>query len=84
MLMQVELTVMDYNELFEIEQTATLKGKNGAKMAPQDGPHLGTVLVPLCKVVLFFSNMIIKKKTAPTSKVAPFSREPFWLPFFSQ
>ena len=34
------------------------------KVEPRDGPHLGTVLV----------NMIIKEKSAPPSKVAPFSK----------
>ena len=47
-------------------------------------PHVGTVLVPLCKVV---SNMIIKEKTAPLLKSgAVFQNgsrvEPFWLHFF--
>ncbi len=42
--------------------------RNGSRAEPfpcspcsQDGPHIGTVLVPLCKVLaFFFSNMIIK------------------------
>ncbi len=48
--------------------------------SPQDGPHLGTVLVPFWKR---FSNMIIKEKMAPPYKVVLFYKT-FWLNFFSQ
>ncbi len=48
------------------------KKKGGAifMSSPQDGPHLGTVLVPLCKVVSFSA----KKRLimAPLPKVEPF------------
>ncbi len=44
-------------------------------MVRNSAPYLSdSILVPPSKVELFFLNMIIKEKTAPPSKVAPFSK----------
>ena len=72
--------------LAPLSKVELLLPKKGPKIQGwQNGSTPGTVLENGATSedgAIFFLNMIIKEKTAPPSKVAPFYKKKFWLHFF--